>query len=170
MQHSWTCACCGKQQTGLPLDYAASAPAPWLSLPEDDPERQAGRLDTDLCVLGGDRFLRACLEIPVIGTDERFTWGVWVSPSHESAMRVLELWDAPEIDAHEPPRFGWLSTELSTVYGVSTLNLRTHTHLRAGDQRPSVELEPTDHPLAVEQRQGMTVARVLDIAARLRRH
>jgi hypothetical protein len=30
---------------------------------------------------------------------------------------------------------------------------------------PCAELEPTDHPLAVEQRTGITVARVREIAA-----
>jgi hypothetical protein len=31
-------------------------------------------------------------------------------------------------------------------------------------QRPLVELEPTDHPLAVEQREGITIARVQEFA------
>jgi hypothetical protein len=34
-------------------------------------------------------------------------------------------------------------------------------------ERPSVELEPTSHPLAVEQRNGITVARVHEIAETL---
>lgn len=29
--------------------------------------------------------------------------------------------------------------------------------------RPNLELEPTDHPLAVEQREGISVGRVADI-------
>jgi len=33
--------------------------------------------------------------------------------------------------------------------------------------RTTVELEPTDHPLAVEQRTGITTARVREIAERL---
>jgi hypothetical protein len=36
---------------------------------------------------------------------------------------------------------------------------------------PYVELEPTDHPLAIEQREGVTLARVVEIAeALLPRH
>ena len=31
-------------------------------------------------------------------------------------------------------------------------------------QRPLITLEPTDHPLAVEQREGITMARVQEIA------
>jgi hypothetical protein len=33
--------------------------------------------------------------------------------------------------------------------------------------RPYIELEPTEHPLAVEQRRGMTVERMAEICSRL---
>jgi hypothetical protein len=36
--------------------------------------------------------------------------------------------------------------------------------------RPHIELEPTDHPLAVEQRRGITVARVIEIAEAMEAH
>jgi hypothetical protein len=41
--------------------------------------------------------------------------------------------------------------------------LKTDVHLRPLNKRPLVELEPTDHPLAVEQRNGITMARVREI-------
>lgn len=37
-------------------------------------------------------------------------------------------------------------------------------HTQPVGLRPLVELQPTDHPLAVEQLEGMTVARVQEIA------
>jgi hypothetical protein len=40
----------------------------------------------------------------------------------------------------------------------------THVHTRAVGRRPFVELEPTDHLLAVEQREGITQERVREIA------
>ena len=48
-----------------------------------------------------------------------------------------------------------------------TMNLKTRVHLRDQGIRPFIELEPTDHPLAVEQRQGISVARVAEIYAML---
>ena len=42
-------------------------------------------------------------------------------------------------------------------------------HLRDDFQRPLVELEPTEHPLAVEQRDGMSVERAAEIVAGLER-
>jgi len=36
---------------------------------------------------------------------------------------------------------------------------------QAARQRPFIELEPTDHPLAVEQRSGITFDRLLELYA-----
>ena len=48
--------------------------------------------------------------------------------------------------------------------GVQTCALPIF-HLRSGDLRPLIELEPTDYPLAVEQRNGITLDRIKQIAA-----
>jgi hypothetical protein len=45
-----------------------------------------------------------------------------------------------------------------------TLNLKAHVHNRELGVVPFIELEPTDHPLAIEQREGITMERVKDIA------
>ncbi len=74
------------------------------------------------------------------------------------------MWDE-EGRENEPPYFGWLSVELP--YPVSTLNLKTLVHTRPVGFRPLVEVEPTDHPLATEQRNGITLARVQEIAGEM---
>jgi hypothetical protein len=127
-----------------------------------------GKLDSDVCVIdNGDSkniFVRGRLEIPIVHHPELFVWGVWVSVSEKSFERIVELWHAPSID-NEPPKFGWLCNNI--VLYPATMHLKTHLHLRSGGNRPLIELEPTDHPLAVEQRTGITIERVQDIAAAL---
>jgi hypothetical protein len=164
MDYAWTCRCCGKQFNTLPLDFACKAPDHWFEIPES--ERQGrGKLDSDLCMIDRkDTFVRGCLEIPIVGQDDCFVWGVWVSVSRESFERVLELWNAPVIE-NEEPKFGWLCNNISLY--PPTLNLKTNLHLRGGGTRPTIELEPTDHPLAIEQRRGISVERVQEIAAAL---
>lgn len=164
MNHAWTCGCCGKQFNTLPLDYACGAPDHWFQIPEN--ERQSrGKLSSDDCIIDGKSFfVRGCLAIPIIGQEDRFVWGVWVSVSKDNFVRIHELWDAPVIE-DEPPKFGLLCNNIS-VY-PSTLNLKTNLHLRDGGRRPSIHLEPTDHPLAVEQRRGISIRRVEEIAAAL---
>jgi hypothetical protein len=164
MDYVWTCGCCGKQFNTLPLDFSSRAPDQWFTIPEAERDSR-GKLDSDICVIDGkDIFVRGCLEIPIIGRDDKFIWGVWVSVSKESFDRILELWTAPVIK-NEPPRFGWLCNNIS-IY-PQTMGLKTHLHLRGDGIRPSIELEPTDHPLAIEQRQGILLERVEEIAAEL---
>ncbi|MCI0431111.1 MAG: DUF2199 domain-containing protein [Rhodospirillales bacterium] len=165
MQFAWTCRCCGKQFSTLPLDFAFEWPAHWAGLSGE--EREESFLSSDICMIGEDRFIRGCIEIPVLGTSECFVWGVWTSLSEASLQRAHELWNAPEIDPDEPARFGWLSSELKAVYGVSTLNLKTSVRFRGNTLRPLIQVEPGEHPLAREQAAGMTVDRVQEIAAAL---
>ena len=166
LQYAWTCRCCGRQYGTLPLDFACETPIYWNQLSEE--ERRRAFLSADICTIGEDRFIRGCLEIPVIGRRERFVWGVWSSLSDQSLRRAYELWDVAEIPAEEPARFGWFSNELKHLYGEqSTLNLKARIRFRAGNLRPLIELEPSDHPLAREQSEGITLERVQEIAAAL---
>ena len=41
------CATCGATHKGLPFDYSAPAPDPWLLIAEED--REGGKLTDDLC-------------------------------------------------------------------------------------------------------------------------
>ncbi|MEV0097296.1 DUF2199 domain-containing protein [Streptomyces sp. NPDC050738] len=114
-------------------------------------------------ILGEHHFVKGLIEIPVIGTDDVFSWGVWVSLGGESFSRAADLWNTDGRETEEP-YFGWLTSDLA-AYPTTTLNLKTHVHTRPVGERPFVELAPTDHPLAVEQRMGITLARVREIAA-----
>jgi hypothetical protein len=163
MDYTWTCGCCGKQFNTLPLDFSCKAPDQWSALPENE-RAERGTLDSDLCKIDEDLFVSGCLEVPIIGREEVFIWGVWASVSRQSLERILELWDAPVI-ADEPPKFGWLCNNLPLY--PTTLGLKTNLHLRSGGVRPAIELEPTDHPLAIEQRAGISLQRVEEIVAAL---
>ena len=166
MEYAWTCRCCGKQYNTLQLDIAFKAPDYWFQMPEAERE-QHGKLGPDACVIDEDLFVRGCLEIPLIDRDEHFVWGVWVSVSRESFIRILDLWDAEDLE-DEPPKFGWLSNNISRY--PDTLKLKTNLFLRNANRRPSIVLEPTYHPLAIEQREGITLARVEEIIAAGGRH
>ena len=159
---TWTCASCGEVHEGLPLDWSLDAPAYWDGARHDD-----DWLGSDLCIWrddGGDPayFVRGVLEIPVVDLGETFRYGVWSSLSERSFTRMVDLWDDPRrID--EPPYFGWLSNSLPG-YAEPTLNLPAYVVVRALELRPSIELHDGDHPLIREQRDGITVARVREIA------
>jgi hypothetical protein len=116
----------------------------------------------EVCVIDDEHFfIRGNIHIPVHGHESPFGWTVWTTLSRASFERALQFWESPE-RVNEPPYFGWLNNLLPPY--PSTINLATHVHTQPIGVRPLVELEPTDHPLAVEQRQGITLARVQEIA------
>jgi hypothetical protein len=83
---------------------------------------------------------------------------VWVSQKSENFDAYLENFDSDQIG----PFFGWLSNNIS-FYAEETLNLKTMAHFRSGGLRPRLELEPTDHPLAIDQRNGITLEKACEI-------
>ncbi|MFJ5138836.1 DUF2199 domain-containing protein [Streptomyces sp. NPDC088707] len=156
----FTCSCCGAHHPELPMNYSTNAPHVW---DESFSERSDSLLSSDQCVIQAQYyFVKGLIEIPVIGSDDVLSWAVWVSLSRENFARAADRWDTPGREAEEP-YFGWLNTEVA-LYSPSTINLKTYVHTRPVGQRPRVELEPTEHPLSVEQRTGITLARVREIA------
>ena len=158
----FTCAVCGEYHKGLPLDVAFGAPLYWDQIPEA--ERTArGELTPDFCAIDDrDFFVRGLIEIPIVDSDQFFVWGIWTSLSRKNYSRLIDLWRDPKI-VDEPPYFGWLANKLPGY--PDTLNLKTTVQSRNVKWRPYVTLEPIDHPLALEQRNGISFARVQEITA-----
>ena len=162
MHYTWTCHCCGKQHNELPLAMGHESPDPWLGL--SDAERESrGEISSDACIIDGQHFfVLGCLDIPIIGSTDVFRWLAWVSVSEKSFVRIGDLWET-DIRDTEPPFFGWLSNRISSY--PNTFALKTNLYLRNHGARPFIHLEPTDHPLAVEQREGISLKRVEEIVA-----
>jgi hypothetical protein len=161
----YRCRKCGKFHKELPLHYGAEAPYVYYSIPTALRKERA-LLSSDQCVIENKHFfIVGNIDIPIIGHTEHFSWDVWVSLSEKNFARASELWTKPGRES-EPPYFGWLSTQLPGY--PDTLLLKTHVHTREVGRRPFIELEPTDHPLAVEQRTGITWDRVQEIAELVR--
>ena len=160
----YRCSRCGELHTDLAFSYHAEAPDHWYQIPEAQRDARTV-LSTDQCEIDGEHFfVRGLIQIPVIDGPNDFRWGVWVSLSPTNYQRMMDLWYQAGRES-EPPYFGWLQTQLPLY--PPTLNLKAMVHTRPVGMRPLVELEPTDHPLAVEQRQGITMTRVQEIAEQL---
>ena len=158
---TFTCSVCGETHTGFP-DLAFDTPYYYDALSEEEKQRTA-QLTADTCIIENKEFfVRGVLEIPLQGREDSFAYGVWVSLSQASFDRYQEFFESPK--PGPTGYFGWFSNRLPGY--PDTLELKTHVHLRPYPTRPAIELEPTDHPLAVEQRQGITLERVREILER----
>jgi hypothetical protein len=155
------CASCGEWHEGMP-GFGASAPPYYYIIPEAERSARC-ELTTDTCIVDDEHFfVRGCIEVPVHGVNEPFVWGAWVSLSPRNFHQFLGLLDRKDRSKHGP-YFGWLSAHFK-VYPDAE-NLKTNIHLRDDGIRPFIELEPTNHPLAVDQREGITVGHVAEIYA-----
>ncbi len=159
----YRCQSCGEQHTGLPAwHFAAPAQAHRIA-----PEERADRIDLteDGCTIDGREFyVKGLLEIPVRETTHAFIWGVWLSLSEASFERYCLLFEDQRRAAGES-FFGWLC---NTVPGYpDTQLLKARLHMREYPNRPSIQLEPTDHPLAVDQSQGISHERAAALAEQL---
>jgi hypothetical protein len=145
------CSTCGKPLEAL-TDLSFGAPLQYDEIPSENRDGRA-TLTSDSCTIDGQHFfVRGCLEIPVRGRADTFTWGVWCSLSQLNHTRYMELFDHMDVLA-EGPYFGWLCNRIPGY--PDTLFLKTNVHLRPHPNRPTIELEPTSHPLAIHQREGI---------------
>lgn len=155
------CTSCSEWHEGMP-GFGASAPLYFYSIPEAERSTRC-RLTEDTCMVDGKHFfVRGCIEIPVHGADEPFIWGVWVSLSQGNFEQFVGLLDRRD-RCQYGPYFGWLSADFKVYPNAE--NLKTMVHLRDDGVRPYIELEPTHHPLSIEQREGIGVDRIAEIYA-----
>ena len=159
----YRCSCCGEWHEGLPLDLAFDEPHYVQELTAEERQQQVDTLG-DFRVLrnpdGTHYFIRGVVEIPILGSTDTFCYGVWTTLSAANFERARAAYAENRAAG---PFFGWFANRLPGY--PDTLSLKTNVHLRA-DLRASIELEPTDHPLALEQRDGITFDRVQAIVER----
>lgn len=157
MPEPYRCATCGQMHDDLP-DIGSAEPWHYLTVPVEE-RKQRTHLTTDTCIVDNeDYFIRGVIEIPVHDYSEKFGFGVWVSQKKENFEAYQRDPDTSAIG----PFFGWLCTRIN-FYPVDTIALKARVHFRDRGLRPNIELEPTDHPLAIDQREGITLDRAWEI-------
>jgi hypothetical protein len=159
----FVCSVCGERHE-LSLSYSVKAPMAAAAVPMEELEQRIV-FTPDQCVIDGrDFYLRGRILVLVIGVEEPFVWGVWAEVSPVNFVRTNELWtvEGREAEAAFP---GWLNTQLP-VFG-DTFNLELSVQTQRVGKRPHFTVVDEEHPLAVEQRDGITVRRVEEIAERM---
>jgi hypothetical protein len=158
----WKCSCCGEIHDTLPNNFGFDQPYHWGDR-EKSPPPDGCLINPDYCVIDeDDYFIRGVLEIPVHGSDEEFVIGVWSTLSKANFVREQQM--ASDLArVNEPAYFGWFANQIWQY--PNTLNLKCNVISREPGQRPSILLEATDHPLSVEQRNGISHERQEQLSA-----
>jgi hypothetical protein len=149
----YKCASCDQIHEGLP-DITFEMPDVCHDI---GPKKRIEQvlLTSDFCILNGRHyFVRCVMEAPVHGFAQRFGWGVWCSVDWKTYKLC---WDRFEEDDN---------TELLPLAGKLANNLRHYSdtlgrcctiYLQNDRMRPLAFLENQDHPLAIHQREGMSL-------------
>ena len=163
----WQCSSCGQPHLGV-MGLSIDKPDAWPFGPEverfklhDDIE---SFLSDDLCVVNGEGyFVRCMLYLPINKADDhKFGFGVWSSLSKQNFQVYRDSFGQANVDGLGP-WFGWFSNSLKSY--PETLGLKCSVTPNASGIRPTISLEPTDHPLSVDQRSGISVDRLFEIYA-----
>jgi hypothetical protein len=154
---AFRCPVCQELHEDLP-HVGMDRPDQYWDVAEAERDRRV-ELTSDTCVIDGEHhFIRGVIEVPVHGHPDPFGFGAWVSLQRENFLRYLREPDSGELG----PFFGWLCTRID-YYPEGTLLLRTRAHFRPGGLRPAIEVQPTDHPLARDQREGISLEKAWEI-------
>lgn len=148
----FTCPVCGNQHDELPA-FTFEGPTFWKAA--DAEERKNFDLGPDLCRYKDEHFLiRARLQIPVLGEpDNPLEFGVWVAISKDNWWKYRTTY--MDFNATAMGVFyGWLANALPGY--EDSVNLKVEVRPQGQAMRPLLVLEPTDHPLAREQQNGIT--------------
>jgi hypothetical protein len=159
----WACKICGVEHDDVPDCFGVEAP--WRALVPDAEFENRVELTADYCVIDDETFLvRGHIQIPIHGHHDPLAFSVWSSLSRDSFLHMADRSEAAD-RADDAPYFGWLCSSLP-VY-PSTLHLKLSVHQRPPGLTPVFIVEDDDHPLAVDQREGVDVARWHQLALQL---
>ena len=165
----WKCGSCDEWHSGPCLDFSTNAPYYWrkeheassLLNPSTNLLECPTFLDQEYCAIEGrDFFVRGIIFLPIIGTSEHFCWGVWGSLSRENFQTIFKFSEKSN-RVELPPMFSWMSSQLAEY--PETLGLKMSVRLSNPRSYPTFELERSDHPLAQEFYNGISVERVKEI-------
>ena len=156
----WNCSICGKEHGDLPTCFGMEAP--WRDLVPEAEFQTRVELNVDQCIVDGKHFfVRGHIEIPIHGHAEPLAFSVWSSLSEKSFAYMCRRYDDADRGS-DPPYFGWLANRIA-VY-PSDRHLALSVQSRPPGLTPLFTMEPTDHPLSLDQRRGISIARWHELA------
>lgn len=119
-------------------------------------------MTSDQCIVDNEYyFIKGRIELPVDMNPDSFYWTVWVLVKKDDFERMTELWN-DENRILEKPYVGKLDTQLEVYPQTLDLSVMVITQ-KVGDV-PKIELTECDHPLYLEQENGISMGRVIAFA------
>jgi hypothetical protein len=161
------CKHCGKEHEEIDTQIGFGKPDAYFKVPETERDQRT-IVNSDICDIDRSRFFaRGVLQIPV-HEHEHFGWGIWVEMRAADFDRYMSLYESPD-QANEPPLRGHIATSIP-AYREDSLGIPVSVQLTGPTTRPILFVnEGVDHPIADEQRNGISMDRLNDYFSSIRR-
>lgn len=164
---SYVCSCCGKEHSGIPFSFAADFPDTYANLTKEERDTRA-IIGSDQCIIDQEQFfIRGCIEIPILDSDNVFIWGVWARVKEEVYDLISDYWESEGREKAIGPFKGRLANSLS-IY-PETINMCLEIHIQPVGTRPLFILEDLDHSMRIEQGTGLTIQKAEEYSCLLLR-
>ena len=151
------------EHEGVPICFGIEAP--WRALVSEDEFDKRVELSKDQCVVDKQTFfVRGHIEIPIHDYAESLAFSFWSSLSEKSFIHICERWESPD-RASDPPYFGWLCSPIPAYQ--STIHLKLSVQSRHPGLTPLFTTELTNHPLTLDQHNGINIKRWHELAHKL---
>jgi hypothetical protein len=161
----YTCHVCGKSHNDVPMSFAVDYPDMYADLSKEERDARAV-FGSDQCIIDNAwYFLRGCLQIPIIGSEEVFLWGLWALIKEEAFNEISDSWEEDGREQRHGPFKGRLANSLK-IYPDS-LNAKVRIILQPVGTRPLFELEEPERSIAVTQASGISKSEANKLAATL---
>jgi len=132
---------------------ACQVPDALLAVPPSERIERV-RMNYDLAVLDGSHFfVRACMQVPIIGTESHFVWGLWAEVSHADFEDYCRTSEKNTVGG---PYQGTLANGLP--FYPDCLGIPVLVQPQPEDQRPLLFTPNGDSSLALHLREGMPEA------------
>lgn len=161
---AWVCPDCGERHEGLLTFFSQPAPASWSAAPLWARLRAGRARSFRIIRIGHERrcFVRGHLMIPRLEhPEDPFGWSVWAQVSESDFDVLLDTIEDPRRVEQAPIR-GVLDADLPFVAPTQGLSVLLHQN-PLGQVNDIKLAECETHPLAAEQRQGISEVRVAQI-------
>jgi hypothetical protein len=158
------CGICGQFHAGQYISVACDSPDPYACLNNAE-KADCAHLGSDDCIINDDQYyLRGIIELPIIGLKETFLWGVWARVRERDYDEFAVHFEASGREKMIGPYKGRLCNRLRG-YDLDTLNLKCSIRIQPVGIRPLFIIDELEHPLAIEQRHGISLERARQISA-----
>ncbi|WP_439695719.1 DUF2199 domain-containing protein [Mucilaginibacter sp. AW1-7] len=149
----FTCSCCGKVYSEIPLCFDSDYPAYYFNVPENEVKERV-EMAENLCVIDNYYFHKGELMIPINDHPKDLIFNVWLTITKENFEIRNTLWNDPERLKQEP-YFGFLHNIVPTY--DNTLGIKALACENNVGFTPDIVVVEENHPLRIDQLNGITL-------------